>query len=837
MHLNHIFLPCLTFQSCIKFFIRWKERNKFSSFSGIQWWASIAILICTSSISSADLQRHTDQFIWNEPPAGFEDLSGPQSALIDVYFNQRQIDSTPANFGPGWLKFEAIPELVAKMPETKDRERIIDALSGELETNAALICRDPPQPKCGQLSPGVAAVIFDKDRFRADLFVNPVLLPNFHKKGARYLPEPDAGISGLQSIAAAFTGGSSNDSAYNLRSFSLAGWDRQRLRSELTASNENGFGFNELSAEMNQVDQIYRGGLYRTAIVPILGDRPFYGISMASSYETRLDLDQIRGSPLLVFLARPSKVDIFRDGRLLSTNSYGAGNQLLNTETLPTGSYEVIIRIREAGGVMREERRFFTKTQQVPPSNAPRYVLELGVLGSNDPDPFPKADPEPVLHGGTTHRLFDQFALGVDAAVTLEEATLQADFFYINEFATVSVGAYGATDGSWGAIFSAYGNSNGLFYGLSARRILSRSEPRNDKVALTNIDTGSFTQMNFNSGYSFAGGRRISVRGFWRNDDLAGSVYSIGPNVLWPLYHSRSMRLDFVGNAAFSNEETQIMSRLRFFFDSQPYQLDADAGYQHAFQNERASDNGLLARVDGQWIADDFLGGELEIGGGVEVDPRGDLARASTRYTSLRGQVSSFVTQDVGDSYDTRFGGELFANFLGNDGELTFGGANFFPSGIIVVVDGGTPAKFEVLVNGQPKGEISTGETIPILLPEYKSYRVRLRPIGAPAVYFDSKTRVFSLYPATVKTLRWHVDAVVTIIGRIVDANGNPVADARLDGGVETAYTDSNGYFQADVSSKRTLQVTRDDRTKCNVTLGPISHDEVYASVGNLLCR
>jgi len=775
------------------------------------------------------------RFVWNEPPAGFSDLAQPETSLVDVYFHQKKVVSTEATFGPGWIRFEKPQEIVAKLPADMDRDKLSDALVRDLATNSVLICTVPPQPNCGRLNPRVAGVIFDRDRFRVSLFINPDLLPVQARPGPARLPPPETGFSALQSFAAVYSGGNVGAEQYNVDSFTLLAVDKTRLRAHTGVSDTDGFAIGTLVGEHERNDQIYRGGLYRTAPVPILGDRPFFGGGYVSTYKARLDLEQIRGSELVIFLSRPAQVDVFREGRLISSQSFQGGNQVLDTTTFPSGSYDVLLRIKESGGSVREERRFFVKSDQVPPMKAPRYLIEAGILGGNDRNPFPETDTAPLLHAGTTHRILDAFAIGGDLLVSTETSVLSAELFYLNPYVTVSLGGFGALDQSAGVRFNANGRLESFSYSAGARHFLTDSRPH--ELSLTSLTGGGFTQFDANLGYAFNNGPRIGFRGFWRDSDVSSATYSYGPTFHWTFYRHRGMGVALISDATFTDTESLAMARLRFAYDDRKYHFDASAGYRAALSSDNKTPDGLLASTNGEWRKQDVLDGEVRLGAGVETQPSADVTRANAKYIGPRGQINAFAQQDISRDYGTRYGGNLMFNVVGNSESVTMGGAYANSSGIIVSVDGDARAQFEVLIDGQPKGRIAAGQTLPFLLPDYKTYRVRLKAIGAPPIAYDTRTRDVALYPGTVKTLRWRAQPVVTLFARIVDADGRPVADARVEGGVETSYTDGNGYFQVDVAQERELRIVRGGWNDCAVRFRSLPRDKEFVSDKTLVCR
>ena len=315
-------------------------------------------------------------------PAGFEDLSAPQTSLVDVFFLGQHVDVAMATFAPGSFAFVDPEAVVQRLPQIARPGAITLALSGELEPNAALVCGTRSRPGCGTLQPDVAGIIFDADRFRVDVFIDPALLEPQLTQSPRFLPDPEAGFSALETIAVAAAGSTSDGSDFTLRSSSLLAYDTSRLTAETSVSSADGANLDVLAGEVDHRGWRYIGGLYRTALSSLLGERRLLGAGAASSIDTRLDREQVRGSPITVFLPIRAQVEIFREGRLLSSQGYPAGNQVVDTTALPEGAYEVTLRIRQIDGSVREETRFFAKTSAVPPRGAPRYVLEAGWLGT-----------------------------------------------------------------------------------------------------------------------------------------------------------------------------------------------------------------------------------------------------------------------------------------------------------------------------------------------------------------------------------------------------------------------------------------------------------------------
>ena len=101
---------------------------------------------------------------------------------------------------------------------------------------------------------------------------------------------------------------------------------------------------------------------------------------LRAQIDTRLDRDEVLGSPVVVYLDQRARVDVVRDGRVLYSAIYEAGNQAIDTSNLPDGSYDIILRIDEPGRPEREERRFFSKSRQIPSLGRTDFFVFGGLL-------------------------------------------------------------------------------------------------------------------------------------------------------------------------------------------------------------------------------------------------------------------------------------------------------------------------------------------------------------------------------------------------------------------------------------------------------------------------
>jgi Mat/Ecp fimbriae outer membrane usher protein len=789
-------------------------------------------------VPGAAAEEPDEELFRTSIPAGFEDLSAPQTSLVDVFFLGQRVDVAMATFAPGSFMFVDPEAVVERLPQVARPGVVTLALSADLEPNAALVCGAKNRPGCGLLEPDTAGVIFDADRFRVDIFVNPTLLDPQLAQPARFLPDPQAGFSALETVAVTAAGSTSDGSDFTLRSFSLLAHDTGRLTAESSISSADGINLDVLAGEVDHQGWRYIGGLYRTALSSLLGERRLLGAGVASTTDTRLDREQIDGSPITIFLPMRAQVEILREGRLLDSRGYSAGNQEIDTTALPEGAYEVTLRIRQIDGVVREETRFFAKTSAVPPRGAPRYVLEAGFIGQEGDAPSDVAANDAAVHGGTTHRLTQSVALGSDLILSIQSQLVELSAFYLASISTLSVSTLGAADGTVGLGLNAYGLLGRFSYGASGRQFWADDQgPTDGAGGILDPAPDSSTRLDFSLSYAFAAGPRAGFRASWHRRDGADGYYAFSPTFFLPLPPLFGRRVDLMAEATRARDETRAAVRLRVLFDSPRYTVTSEQGYVAGFGSGRSSQTGMLSRVDAFWKDDDFLQGELRAGGGAAREFGNDSVRTQADYTGPHGRWLGQVEHRFGNDANTLYGASALVNIIGNGDRVAWGGENAFRSGVVIAVEGDADASFSILVDGRPHGTVKVGQRIPLLLPEYEVYEIRLEAVDAPSVRFDASPRTVSLFRGTIKTLRWQVDPIFVVFGRLLGADGRPISDASLEGGLEPGYSDANGYFQIEVAGPTQLQVKRYGLEPCAVAIGASAEREGLIDLGEVRCR
>ncbi|MEM6988223.1 MAG: TcfC E-set like domain-containing protein, partial [Pseudomonadota bacterium] len=301
-------------------------------------------------------------------PEGFADLAGPQDAFVDIWFGDEKRLATPAIYDLESLTFVEPEAVLESLDDLESPDQVLDILSAPLALNDHLACFAPGFPTgCGQLEPDVAGIIFNEGQFRVDIFINPELLTIRAAPVLTQLPPPPPRETGLVSFTGAFGSSRSAGENYNAALLGKGTFSDGYLDYSIGVSEEypqprieNGSFNRETGAHHSEV------GLFKSRGFGLINSVDLIGGRLASSLNTRLDLEQISGSPIALFLQRRSIVQIRRDGRLLSSKAYPAGNQIIDSRTLPAGAYEIELTVIDPVSGERSENRFFVKSTELP---------------------------------------------------------------------------------------------------------------------------------------------------------------------------------------------------------------------------------------------------------------------------------------------------------------------------------------------------------------------------------------------------------------------------------------------------------------------------------------
>lgn len=786
-------------------------------------------------------------------PEGFSDLTQDHTLLVDVFFGGVRKGETQVSTSPGAVNFKEPAEVLELLPELTDRQGVEAALAaGSLSANGQLACSKSADPsRCGRLSPEVVGVIFDRDRFRIDIFVNPRFLAVQNSTEDLYLPAPEGGLGIINAIGAVISGQLGATSNYNFQDSLIVGSGARRIRADLSYASELGLGAERLAFELDRPGLRYSAGALWAPGNDIAGRRKLLGASIESQIDTRRDKDEILGSPLVLYLDQRARVDIMRDGRVLTSAIYEAGNQPLETSSLPEGSYDVVLRIEVPGRPIREERRFFTKSRRIPSLGRSDFYAFGGMLLEEFPRGSLSPSGHPYFQGGAARRLSGGWAIEGGVEATDDSASAEIAAIYLMRVAQVRAAAVAGIDGSYGGIvqFSSGGASR-LNFNFDLRHIENAAvDDLPPSAAIAPViatdpfarpgfagNEGSYSQIGGVVSYSLADIRFLGTI-FYRDDQSQGASYSIGPSLEWDVLRKGPFTLTLRGEMTATDRGQSGFAGISLRLLGAHSTLTALGGARSSNIGGDDLGNGPAAAVSGAWNPA-MAGADISVGAGFEHQPNQENVILSTDFRHRLGSLAGdFVYSDGVSSAVSQYSVGFQTSFAAGAGALQVAGKTTTDSMIVARVEGARESdRFEVLVNEQVVDNIVGTGSATLALPAYRAYDVRIRPTGEGLLAYDSSPRTVSLYPGTVTRLDWTAAPVTIKFGRLVDPDGKLVAGASITGKGIWSESDDDGYFQVEAPDNVELDVQLRDGRVFTMTLPEGEANSGVARLGPVVC-
>lgn len=807
--------------------------------------------IAAAAATSATSVNSTNvSSISTAPPTGFQDLEQPREVLVDVYFGGRKIGSAVAVAKPGFLQFRDPLSVARLVPNLSSPQDLSRSLSGDLPAHAALVCSQANRQDCGALPADTAGIIYDEGRFRADLFVPPAMLHAIPPTDTTYL-EVTGGPASLSSvIGLAISGADGQPTTYNVQNRTIAAVGAGRVRSDLSYSSGLGTLVDDLVAEYDTHKFRYSGGLFWAPGLDLTGRRRIAGVGFGSQFDTRADRETMTGTPLILFLSQPARVEFLVDGRLVASRSYDAGKNILDTSSLPEGSYPVVLRIREASGAEREERRFFVKTPQVAPVGQPLYFAYAGFLANSSYSrPISLSDTF-YYQAGTARRLSQNFAVDLSLVGTQKKVMAEAGMWFLNPVAQLRAAALISTESDKAILLQA--NSSGQrrwSFAFDLRRVWShdglpliplpafidsfdQSEPTNAQIG------GSYVQASGSLGYRI-GTAYLGLTGSLRKDDGRQSDYSYGPSLTWPVLSRGGLLVMVQADAQRTRTTNAAFAGIRVQLSGKRLSLISSGGYGTTDSRDGSTQSSgrAIGSLSGSYFHESEDRAQLQATAGVERSVETSVAHAGATVYGRYGNARVDVLDTLEGVGKFQYGLSLQSAIAVSGGDIGLGARDLDDGAIIVKVDGKSEGtSFGVFVNGFRYGRVTSGGELPIHLQPYYSYKVWLRPDDAAAVSFDSDSKTVTLYPGTVRTLRWAAVSVFTAFGQAFGADGKPVANATIQAPHSVGETDENGYFQIDAADGDSLLFSKGG-AECRLSITGVTPRNDFASLGKVQCK
>ncbi|MBW6526470.1 TcfC E-set like domain-containing protein [Sphingomonas sp. RHCKR7] len=776
-------------------------------------------------------------------PAEFAALAATQHTVVDVYVADRRIGQYAAEVGLAEVRLLDPAAVAAAIPDLLDHALVAAALTPPLAVGARPRCDDTSG--CVAAARARVAASYDPAAFRLTLALDPRLLA-VRGEEARYLEDADAAPSAVDTIGVALAGGGGLGASYAIRNRLVAGRGAVHLLSDTSLSSWDGGRLDTLAAEVDRRDLRLRGGLFYAPGADLVGRRRILGVGVATQFDTRADRVALSGTPLVVFLPQRSRVDVYVQGRLVSSQTYESGNQALDTSGLADGSYPVELRVQEAGGATRVEQRFFTKSAALAPAGRVVFDAQLGVLTRDRQDRA--GERVAIATGGARGRFGAHLAWDASAMVTRDNALVEGGLSLLTATAQARVALLGSRRGDRGvaAQLSSSGGSP-LSYSLDVRHVRSA-----DGTALIAADdaardmtplmparddrTGSsYTQMLGSLSYSLPRAQ-LGLSGYLFRTAGRGASYSVGPSARWSVLQRDRLQLSLTGQYARTQRGDAVAFGVQLQLLGPRAALSTALGVQRGAGGDT---RGLSPAIEtaASLHRDDALGGAVDAGALVQRGAAGTIVQLSGERRSALGMAALNLTGRSGAmGSGLQYGLTAQTSFAVTRRGLGLGAEGQNDSLIAVTVGGDPRATFELLVDDAVRGTLRGGQRLTLAVQPYRRYKVRLRAIATELIAFDTRPRTIDVFPGSVAALDWKVRSVRAMFGRLVDRGGLPIADADITADDAIAATDSNGYFQIQAAADARLAARTGAGLACTAHLTAALPTTTYTRLGDVAC-
>ncbi|MCP5396117.1 MAG: TcfC E-set like domain-containing protein [Sphingomonadaceae bacterium] len=782
-------------------------------------------------------------------PDGFEDLATPHRALVEIFFLGQSLGVVTAHIAPGELSFENPESVFARFAPYSDADDLKAFIArGNIPTNSDRICSAFRRAEaCRFTVEDAPAVVFDPDLMRLDFYVPPSLLKEPDWSTPAYLEPDDARLMVINGVAFVASGGEGQKDLLSVSDKLIISAGPARLRGDLGYATDLGLQVDQLLVEAEHRNLRFQAGAMWSPGTTLLSRRKLWGGAIGTQNDTNMNRALSEGTPLIVFLERRARVDILRDGKILSSATYPAGNQQIDTSSLPEGSYQLDLRIHDTQGQTRNEQRFFTKYPRLPVRGIDRFEIAAGLeIESTNPGALAPAG-DPFVYGSYARRISNDLALDVSGVLRNDQLMLEAGGYWLTPIAVVRLAAVASPDNAFGGVIQAQSSADSPVsfsfdlrkvqnidgntrYFEAANRNLASSVPA---ASLPSRQRSSFTQA---SGSLSWGNRnlQLAITGILTRRSGEPASYSIGPNARLRVLEDSRFRLFLDASATTTERGTNGFVGIQLLMTGKRSAVGLRSGYNFESSNTIDQRKGPYAAINANWQESGVLGGDLNLGAYASTERSRETASASadlrTQPFRLTGELGNQSVNGVSSkSYSLGARTALIAG----SGDLRINSNLRGESAIVVVIEGGRAQdRFDLLLDHKVIGELVSGQSLTIPLPAYRRYSLRVRPRSAKLVAYDGGARTITLFPGQVSRQAWQVEPLSIILGRLLDRDGVPIAGASLEASGSIAMSDEQGYFQIEAPPGALVTVVSRDGRRSLLQLPPNGSDAAIVRLG-----
>ncbi len=773
--------------------------------------------------------------------------SDEESTVFDLYLSDDFKGAVVASYTDNWFEVDDPADAVSQLPEIKEgKAKLVELLTGRISNQ--------------RFVEGVGRVYIDLSTFRIIVVPDSSLLEGRTiALGQRRIGAPEEALSVHQTVGvAAFNQGLGpslgNTSVFTHRG--VASYGNLFLKTNGFLAQDQPYQLNEATAGSIVGDYQAQGGLLQMRGQSYIPSLRFAGVQFQTAEFLFLDNDAARGSKLEVFIPSRSSVRFYRDGQLISVQVLDFGLQEVDTSSFPQGSYDVTIVSTNTAGQETTEKRFFTKAGFLASRARPVMYFGGGVVRN-----LLELLDTPIAQGGLRMRISDYFDFDAVIAATNENSIASANVNGLYDVVRVNLDGAAGQSGDYGV-----GAGGGLtLLGFSVNGRVSKAEGVAQPVAeLTPIPGVP----NFVPSQALSPTQLVIQQQQSRALTVSRSVgpfevrYNVQRNKLGDQFerHTRGPSVDW---RILSETMSQLQMRLADFDTEQGRLRSAQLFYRYRFSQMWSLDAQLLKRW--QDVNDEFL---ALLGSTYNSRPSsgavGSQHQLTEEFRRIEGTsqtndstTTSLLSNATTDMFNLRaFARDSRASagqentvwglnaestfFVSNEGTIDVAHPPQSESVFVAEVEGNILSEddeFDVIVNGQQQGTVSSRARGVISLMPYRSYKISLQASEKSGlVDYDAAVYEVTLFPGNVAKRVWKIDRVYVLLGKLVDSSGTPIARERVQGARGYGYTEDDGTFQLEVTGEERL-VINSKRHQCFFDLDFPEMPEYFFDAGEVQCK
>lgn len=579
--------------------------------------------------------------------------------------------------------------------------------------------------------------------------------------------------------------------------------------------------------------------LQSIASMSALNSSKVYGITYGNNSSSKVNHSQLSLTPITVFLPSAGEVRIYREGKLLSIQSFPMGSFEVDTAPLPFGIYQVEVEVVIDGKVHSKQAQTVNKTFNMRGAtlNEFRWEIFSGYVDykkriKNRDNEYRTSNSDNTwLVGGA-----GTVTLGVFSGLNLQASTYAFDDLAVLETnANLQLSENIST--SWQSLFANDGSDRNIITasyslpkGLGSLWVNKEKGNMKDDFPMYDSDNYSFgTTLNFTQFWEYAGSFTYSYTKDLRDKNKSNN-FEYSTTLYNGRYGSMSLRTG-IQRYHYDNQNSTNEKYVTLDF-SLPLATWLSAGV--------SSSNG---NVRGELSASKSFENSAISNAGLSV---------STLLHDKDGTDSDFSVNGYG-MFDTKYStGTLSMSRPNNDrlnttltarGSLAYSDMNFSASGKQetsgVIVKTGIDGEGQIAANVNGQRFVLSGSNNFIPLSPYGTYKVELLNDKNSEDSFDiasGRVKNVVLYPGNVAVHQPELKQMVTVFGRMKSPDGTLLVSAQVRNHIGRTQTDNQGQFAMDVDKRYpVISLQQDDKQICEAELD-LSSARGVLWVGDVIC-